>query len=446
MKKVVLGLIVLIFIGIPAYIFTSDTFEQEVPKIELKNSTYWNLSSPLKVNIQDDSGIRYYKVTLLAGNKAHILKKEEKAKGNKEISLDLKLPIDFPLDVKEVKVIVEAVDTSKWNFFAGNENKETFSLILDTKMPQVEIINNSYAIKRGGSAVAIVRLSDEHLTDYYVEINKKTRYKLTPFFKEGYFITLLAWPVEEENFSAYVHAIDKAGNHSRFKIPFYWRKFFSKKETFTITDKFVKNKSATVLNQMRMTIPNDTVSIFKKTNEELRAINEKALYEAANRIDEKSVDDFSVARLLPLKGASKRANFGDFREYLHNDEQIGYAWHKGLDVASFKRAKIYSNNDGKVIYAKYTGIYGNTLLIYHALGFVTGYSHCSMFKVNEGDDVSREQTIALTGNTGAVFGDHLHFSVMIQGIPVNPIEWMDKTWIKTNITDVIASSKRMINR
>ncbi|XPV82155.1 MAG: hypothetical protein ACNI22_16655 [Halarcobacter sp.] len=41
-----------------------------------------------------------------------------------------------------------------------------------------------------------------------------------------------------------------------------------------------------------------------------------------------------------------------------------------------------------------------------------------------------------TGSTGAVFGDHLHFGVLVQGIEVNPLEWMDRNWIKTRITHI----------
>ena len=52
---------------------------------------------------------------------------------------------------------------------------------------------------------------------------------------------------------------------------------------------------------------------------------------------------------------------------------------------------------------------------------------------------------ANTGSTGAVFGDHLHFGVLVQGVEVNPIEWMDKNWIKTRITDILADAKKQID-
>jgi murein DD-endopeptidase MepM/ murein hydrolase activator NlpD len=63
-----------------------------------------------------------------------------------------------------------------------------------------------------------------------------------------------------------------------------------------------------------------------------------------------------------------------------------------------------------------------------------------------GDNVRRGQIIARTGATGGVLGDHLHFGLYVQGIAVNPYEWMDRNWIKVNIINVINSSKRLISK
>ena len=59
--------------------------------------------------------------------------------------------------------------------------------------------------------------------------------------------------------------------------------------------------------------------------------------------------------------------------------------------------------------------------------------------------VKAKQKIANTGATGAVMGDHLHFGMLVQGIEVNPLEWMDKNWIKNNITKIINSAKKTID-
>jgi murein DD-endopeptidase MepM/ murein hydrolase activator NlpD len=55
------------------------------------------------------------------------------------------------------------------------------------------------------------------------------------------------------------------------------------------------------------------------------------------------------------------------------------------------------------------------------------------------------QKIARTGATGGVFGDHLHFGIIIQGIEVNPLEWMDRNWIKTRITKILKEANTIID-
>ena len=108
-------------------------------------------------------------------------------------------------------------------------------------------------------------------------------------------------------------------------------------------------------------------------------------------------------------------------------------------------APIKSRNYGKVVFADYNGLYGNNLIISHGLGLYTLYGHCSSFNVGVGDEVHPGEKIANTGKTGYAMGDHLHFGVLVQGIEVRPQEWMDKHWIKLNISDIIKSAKKIID-
>ena len=188
------------------------------------------------------------------------------------------------------------------------------------------------------------------------------------------------------------------------------------------------------------------MEIFQKLNRDVRKISEDKLYQITNVILDKKVDNFSISPFRPMKGYTKEADYGEMRSYYHNGEKISFAIHKGLDIASFRHAKIYASNRGKVIFEAFNGIYGNSLAIYHKLGLVSLYSHCSNFRVKDNSVVSKGELIANTGKTGAVLGDHLHFGIYIQGIPVEPLEWMDSHWIKDNITDVLIRAKRIINR
>ena len=55
-------------------------------------------------------------------------------------------------------------------------------------------------------------------------------------------------------------------------------------------------------------------------------------------------------------------------------------------------------------------------------------------KVNKGDVVKKGQIIARTGSTGLAFGDHLHFGILVGGVEVTPLEWIDPKWVRDNIT------------
>jgi murein DD-endopeptidase MepM/ murein hydrolase activator NlpD len=162
-------------------------------------------------------------------------------------------------------------------------------------------------------------------------------------------------------------------------------------------------------------------------------------------MDRSLVQDFNINIFKRLKGSRTAAGFAEKRSYFHNDNEIDEAWHLGMDWASIKQAPIKTSNNGTVIFNQYLGIYGNTIIIDHKMGLSTLYAHVSSSSVNVGDKVSKNQKIANTGSTGAVLGDHLHFGVLIQGIEVNPKEWMDRNWIKSRITDILDDAKKIID-
>lgn len=98
----------------------------------------------------------------------------------------------------------------------------------------------------------------------------------------------------------------------------------------------------------------------------------------------------------------------------------GYKLHEGIDIAAPFGTNIFSPSDGVVVKAKYSGGYGNMIVIDHGYGLVTRFGHTSEMLVNEGDRVYRGQKIALVGSTGASTGPHLHYEVLVDGVPTNP--------------------------
>ena len=99
--------------------------------------------------------------------------------------------------------------------------------------------------------------------------------------------------------------------------------------------------------------------------------------------------------------------------------------HKGVDIASPYGSEIYASLSGTVSFAGYKWDYGYYIVIDHADGQTqTLYSHCSKMLVKAGDTVVAGQPIALVGATGNASGNHLHFSVMVNGCHVDPAPYI----------------------
>ncbi|NPA55706.1 MAG: M23 family metallopeptidase [Epsilonproteobacteria bacterium] len=451
MKKILGFLFIFLIIALPAYLYKSQMFERVPPTVEFHHGPFWNLKDKFEIKIKDNSGIKFYKIVLINDNKAKILKKEQfTSNPPKEISYSVTIPKFYPIKGDKITLKVEAVDNSKWNYFAGNEIIRQQDYTIDTTYPIAEVINNNYAMKRGGSGIAIIKIKDNNLDKAYIQITNrenqhKTLLQLTPFYKKDYYISLLAWPYDYHTFSADVVAIDKAKNKTIAHIPIRWKKAKYPHVKIHITDRFIQQIAIPLLERLSYKVPHNPIQIFKMVNETERAVDEKKIYKLTHAILDKRIDNFYISPFMPMRGYAKKASFGEVRSYYYNNQIISKAIHKGLDMASYRHANIYASNKAQVLFGGFVGIYGNTLMLYHKIGLVSTYSHCSMFNVQKGMYIKRGSMIAKTGSSGAVFGDHLHFGVYIQGIPVEPLEWMDGHWIRDNITSVIIKAKRIIN-
>ena len=130
--------------------------------------------------------------------------------------------------------------------------------------------------------------------------------------------------------------------------------------------------------------------------------------------------------LLPAQGPLT-TEFGEMRAY--NDGPFA-SWHNGLDIGAPEGAPIVAPAPGQVVYTGTLPIRGNFTAIDHGLGVLTCYFHQSQILVGVGQYVQPGDLIGRVGTTGLSTGAHLHWEVRIQGIPVNPWQWVQGAGVR----------------
>ncbi|MEM9557783.1 MAG: M23 family metallopeptidase [Acidobacteriota bacterium] len=179
------------------------------------------------------------------------------------------------------------------------------------------------------------------------------------------------------------------------------------------------------------------VETYVTINRELRARNVQTLVDLAMASHQEMLWRGSF---LQLPNSVVTGTFGDRRTYFYGGEEIDRATHLGFDLASVREAEVPSANAGVVVLADFFGIYGNTVVVDHGFGVLSLYSHLSRIDVEAGATVDRSTILGRTGTTGLAAGDHLHFTMIVGGVQVTPLEWWDRGWIANRIREKLADT------
>jgi murein DD-endopeptidase MepM/ murein hydrolase activator NlpD len=96
-------------------------------------------------------------------------------------------------------------------------------------------------------------------------------------------------------------------------------------------------------------------------------------------------------------------------------------FHGGLDISANGGTPVRATADGEVESTGYMGNYGNAVMINHGFGIATRYGHLSGFAVRSGQRVKRGQVLGYVGATGRATSTHLHYEILLNGRPINPL-------------------------
>lgn len=139
-----------------------------------------------------------------------------------------------------------------------------------------------------------------------------------------------------------------------------------------------------------------------------------------SRLLESRLQALMVPSTRPVDGAMVGSGFG-FRFDPINGRQ---ALHTGLDFPAEPGTPVLAAAGGVVLAVEWHPEYGQLLTLDHGNGLTTRYAHLSRLHVAAGDLVKRQQKVAEVGNTGRSTGPHLHFEVLVEGVPQNPARFL----------------------
>ena len=170
---------------------------------------------------------------------------------------------------------------------------------------------------------------------------------------------------------------------------------------------------------------------FLKINGELRRKNNAQIAELAKKTPREMLWQGPFAQ---LSNSQVEASFADHRTYVYEGKEVDQQVHLGYDLAVTSNIPVAASNRGKVVYADYLGIYGNCVILDHGFGVQSLYAHLSSIDVKVDQIVEKGATLGRSGMTGLAGGDHLHFTMLVHGRAVSPVDWWSTQWVEDRIT------------
>jgi murein DD-endopeptidase MepM/ murein hydrolase activator NlpD len=326
---------------------------------------------------------------------------------------------------------ITAQNDSWGRFFRGGQGELVLDLPVRFMPPQVGVLTSQHYINQGGCDMVLFTVS-AGTAESGVQVGP---YFFTSFpVKESMpqtRLALFAYPYNvDRSTQARIVARDDAGNETlaNFTHEVFPKKFHT--DTIALTDEFMNRVVPPIMGQTpEMNDEGSLLKNFLEINGRLREIDSQRLVEFSKHTSSTFLWKQPFVR-LPSK---TEASFADYRTYTYNGQVVDHQTHLGFDLAESEHMSIRASNDGTVVFAGFFGIFGNAVVIDHGCGLQSLYGHMSSIAVKEGDNVKRDQEIGRSGQTGLAGGDHLHLTMLLDGIPINPIEWWDPHWIHDRV-------------
>lgn len=196
----------------------------------------------------------------------------------------------------------------------------------------------------------------------------------------------------------------------------------------------------------RLQFPFRTKKFFKK--EEI--LKYKEITKLVHRVRSKRTSNLYFYKnfIYPLKKVRKSdLYFGDQRIIYFGKRKRRPYFHRGVDFAAVKGTKVFASNTGRVVLARNLYRRGKAVIVDHGWGVFTEYLHLSKILVREGQYVPQGHVVGEVGNSGISTGAHLHWSLVVNGLLVNPLTLVKKGIaknLKRSVKSVVFKEKSRV--
>lgn len=342
------------------------------------------------------------------------------------------------LEAGSARIVVTAVRPV---LFGYREAQSTAGRDVEVRLtpPQVAVQSTYHYINHGGSELIVYRVTPADAASG-VRVGE-VEYPGFPAAGAGIanadpalhvaFFALL-WN-QDRGAPMHVFARDDVGNESH--VPIEHRVFPKtfRKSRITIDDRFLAKVVPAILQnspELQAENPTDLLPAFLRINRDLRRTNNAAITALGQQSAPQILWQGPFKQLI---NTAVEAGFADQRSYVYQGREVDQQVHLGFDLASIAAAPVRAANRGQVVYAGWLGIYGNCVILDHGMGLQSLYAHLSSMDVKVGDTLGTNDQLGRSGSTGLAGGDHLHFTMLLAGNAVTPIDWWSSQWVQDRI-------------
>lgn len=431
MKIILILVALIVLIGAPAALFflsSSSTIELAPPITAL------GVSNEIGVRVTNPHGIKLARVTIEQGNTTtsesitsnadrFLFWREKKEPAVIKLRVNADPKGGFRSGPAKLRVEVESND------LRGKLDSREYNIPIVLEPPRLSVDGLQHYINMGGAELVTFTVSGSW-SEAGVKVGNYTfrSYPIPGAKSENERFSLFAFPYDlPADTVPRVYARNAGGQEVTGS---FWFKVFPKKwrhRTLPISDQFIEK----VVNELDAGGQGSPLDRFLKINREMRKQNNQTLADLRNQSEPKMLWEPPFEQ---LSNSQVEAFFADYRTYTYENKQVDEQVHLGFDLSKTAHAPVVASNSGKVVFAGPLGIYGNCVVIDHGYTLQSIYAHLSNIGVRVGQMVKKREEIGQSGATGLAGGDHLHYSMMIDGVQVNPVEWWDAHWIKDRVT------------